>query len=183
MSDAITIREATPRDADDIARVHAESTRTTYQGIMADEYLASMKVDEWTERRRKDLEDAGDHDVTYVAEVDGQIVGWARGGPERSDDKEYAGELYAIYLLQTNQRKGIGRRLISTMAKHLIEEGMTSMLLWVLAENEGGRRFYEALGGQPAREQYITTGGVQLLEIAYGWKDIRPLAEFADRQD
>ncbi len=179
MSSGIAIREATLDDAEDIARVHVASSRTTYQGIMPDDYLAFIDVEEWMERRRINLENAGEHEVAYVAEVDGRIVGWARGGPERSDDNHYEGELYGLYLLREYQRIGIGRRLISTMAKHLAEEGMTSMFLWVLAENEGARRFYEALGGQPAGEHYITTGGVQLPEVAYGWKDIRLLAEMA----
>ena len=49
------------------------------------------------------------------------------------------------------------------------------MLLWVLAENPS-RGFYEALGGAEVRQETITIGGTELVEIAYGWSDISPLA-------
>ena len=49
----------------------------------------------------------------YVAENDaGEIVGFACGGPERSGDPVYTGELYGIYVLPEYHRRGIGRRWI-----------------------------------------------------------------------
>jgi hypothetical protein len=50
------------------------------------------------------------------------------------------------------------------------------MLVWVFAANPC-RAFYEALGGRYVREQEITIGGAQLREVAYGWSDLRGLAE------
>jgi hypothetical protein len=46
---------------------------------------------------------------------------------------------------------------------------------WVLAANPS-RAFYAALGGQRVDEKSVTLGGVQLVEVAYGWPDIRGLA-------
>ena len=48
------------------------------------------------------------------------------------------------------------------------------MLVWVLADNPS-RGFYQALGGVQIRQQTITVGGAELLEIAYGWSNISPL--------
>ncbi len=48
------------------------------------------------------------------------------------------------------------------------------MLVWVLAENPS-RRFYEVLGGKQLCEQEITIGGVTLVEVAYGWKNLHRL--------
>jgi 16S rRNA U516 pseudouridylate synthase RsuA-like enzyme len=45
----------------------------------------------------------------------------------------------------------------------------------VLAENQQARRFYEALGGSIVGEQRITIGGAELLELAYGWRDLDAL--------
>ncbi len=88
-----------------------------------------------------------------------------RGGPERSGDPVYTGELYAIYLLEGWQRRGIGRRLTIEVVRQLTQQGLTSLLVWVLAENPS-RRFYEALGGRQVREKLEMTGGVQLIEVA-----------------
>lgn len=135
------IRHADTGDAAGIGKVHAESWRTTYRGIVPDRYLDAIDEDEWSERQRRNLTEAPDDVVSLVAEVEGQIVGWAVGGPNREPDLDYAGELYAIYLLPEHQRSGIGLRLT-------VDTGMGSMAVWVLAENHQARRFYETLGAE-----------------------------------
>ena len=60
-------------------------------------------------------------------------------------------------------------------AKSLIESGMNSMLLWVLAENWPARRFYEAIGGEYISEQQLRIGNTQLPEVSYGWKTLSQL--------
>lgn len=123
------------------------------------------------------LADANRPEFVYVAENDdGQIIGFVSGGPERSGDAIYKGELYAIYVLAEHQGKGIGRGLARVTCHRLIEQGMTTMLVWVLDTNPW-RAFYEALGGKPAREKQETIGDATLTEVGYGWEDIRRLAE------
>ena len=86
---AIHIREAVVADAGPIARAHVDSWRTTYPGIVPDDHLASLDVKEREDRWRVILE-AVSHDFTYVAESqEGEIVGFASGGPERSGDSLY----------------------------------------------------------------------------------------------
>ena len=50
------------------------------------------------------------------------------------------------------------------------------MLLWVLQDNHPARRFYESMGGEHVDEKTITIGGTDLIEVAYGWKDIAEIA-------
>ena len=172
----VHIREATVTDAAAIARVHVDSWRTTYPGIVPKEYLASLDVKERENRWRVILEVVG-QDFTYVAQgQEGEVVGFAGAGPERSNDPVYRGELYAIYLLEEYQRRGIGRLLTAAVVSRLVGSSMHSMLTWALAENAPTRLFYEALGGQYVRQQDITIGGASLVEVAYGWKDISSLA-------
>jgi GNAT superfamily N-acetyltransferase len=111
----------------------------------------------------------------------GNIVGFASGGPERSGDPVYTGEVYAIYLLERWQGQGIGRQLTITLVRQLIQRGFTSLLIWVLADNPS-RRFYEALGGQPVRDRLEMTGGIELTDVAYGWLDARTLIDAHVRQ-
>ena len=173
----IHIREAVIADAGTIAGVHSESWRTTYPGIVPDGYLASIDLGEWERQRRDQLANSGDREYSYVATDQGQIIGWAIGGPERSGDKEYEGELYAIYLLDNYQRRGLGRQLTEAVVSSLVESGMRSILTWVLTDNMPARRFYEALGGRYLREQKIIIGGASLFEVAYGWRDLSSLAQ------
>ena len=50
------------------------------------------------------------------------------------------------------------------------------MLLWVLKDNHPARRFYELMGGEYVAQKTITIGGTDLIEMAYGWKDITEIA-------
>ena len=168
------IRRALSSDAPGIARVHVESWHSTYAGVVPDDYLATLDVTERERVWRRLIAD--ESTVTYVAEYqrDG-IVGFVSGGPARADDMGYTGELYAIYLLEQHQRLGIGRSLVRELCAWLLTEGLTTMYTWVLEENPS-RRFYESLGGTEFKCQTITIGGRDIMEVAYGWDDISPLA-------
>ena len=52
---------------------------------------------------------------------------------------------------------------------------MNSMLLWVFADNQPERSFYESLGGVLVARDGFELGGRWLLEAAYGWKDLEVL--------
>ena len=169
------IRRALPSDAPGIARVHVESWRSTYVGIVPDDYLASLDCRERERIWRRLIADDGQ--VTYVAQHKRVgIVGFVNGGSAREDDMAYTGELYAIYLLeqQQQQRQGIGQRLVAELCSWFLSEGLTSMYTWVLEENTS-RRFYESLAGIEFKRQTITIGGRDVVEVAYGWDDITPL--------
>lgn len=174
---SIRIRKANPADAGLMARVHIDSMRTTYKGIMPDEYLASLsyggRESRWVQILTADRAPASN----LVAETDGgEIVGFAGGGPEREGDSTYRGELYAIYLLEEHQRKGLGRRLVSAFARQLLTDGYDSMLVWVLEENHPARQFYESLGGKQVGRKTILSGNPDVIEVSYGWTDIGDLA-------
>ena len=140
------MREAVEADARAMARVHVESWRTTYRGIVPDDYLASLSVDEREGRWQRILAYPGES-RSFVSEDNADaIFGFASGGPDRDGDPDFAGELWSIYLLASHQHRGAGAALVARVAEDLIERGLRSMLVWVLAENPY-RRFYEKLGG------------------------------------
>ena len=170
------IREATPIDAPGIARVHIDSWRTTYKGLMPEHIIASRSY-EYRERLwTRILTEQQAQTFVYVAEEDGEIVGFVSGGANRDNDSIYKGELQAIYILKAYQGKGLGQRLASALVVRLMEQGYTSMLLWVLTGNHQARRFYEALGGKKVAERQEEMGDAMLDELAYGWDNITPLA-------
>jgi GNAT superfamily N-acetyltransferase len=86
------------------------------------------------------------------------------------------GELYAIYLLQNAQRRGLGTLLV----RELRARGFGSMAVWVLAANPF-RKFYEALGGKVVDEQQIERGGQSFTESAYGWQDLNTFGDTGKR--
>lgn len=171
------IRPARVEDAPGIARVHIDSWRTTYKGIIPDDYLANLSYERNAQNRVRILSNPETRERIYVAQdASGRIVGFISGGPERENDPIYKGEIYAIYVLDEFQGRGLGRRLTQALVEGLLHDGMHAMLVWVLVNNPA-RCFYEALGGQELRTQPIEIGGAMLEEVAYGWQDISELAK------
>jgi GNAT superfamily N-acetyltransferase len=166
------IREATHNDVPAISRVHVDTWRTTYQGIVPDEYLANLSYERRANGWCQILSNAPeDGNFTYVAEGEpGEIVGFANGGVERTGDSVYKGELMAIYVRQSHQGKGIGRCLVRAFAKRLHLAGINSMMVWVLVDNPACQ-FYAAFGGKPFHKKELAIGGKLLVEVAYGWTD------------
>ena len=170
------IRAARPEDGGGIARVHVESWRTTYQGLVPEEYLAGLSIEQRREAWRRRLEVVDGPGFAVVAEEeDGEIVGFAAGGPERDGTHGFAGELYAIYLLQGRQGRGIGQMLFDAVVAGLMARGTRDMMLWVVEENPS-RGFYDRMGGQVFARKLDTIGGAALFEVAYGWSDLSALS-------
>ena len=169
------IRQVKATDAASIAKVNTDSWKTTYSGILPQEYLDSISYEQRTSFWQARLSDPNKQWAGwfyYVAEDEnGDIVGFAGGGPERTGNQRFSSELGAIYLLGSYQRQGIGRKLMAKIVLRLKQQGHKSMLVWVLEANHN-RSFYEALGGQRVAERHVNIGGVNLVEVAYGWHDL-----------
>lgn len=166
------IRKAHPNDAAGIAKVQVDSWRTTYKGIVPDDFLQQLSY----EKREEVWREATKSTLVFVAEEEnGQIVGFICGGKERSGKYEgYDGELYAIYILKEYQDRGIGTLLVKELSKAMSESGFRSMIVLVLDENPA-TYFYEALGGKLIGYDEIEIGGMPLKERVYGWRELRNL--------
>lgn len=166
------VRQARIEDADSIARVHVESWKTTYIGIVPDAYLASLTPESRTEMWKKWLN--GGKALTFVAEDATGVFGFVSGGKARDTIDGYDAELYAIYVLQQKQRHGVGRSLVRKLAEALRGNGFRSLIVWVLAKNPSVD-FYVRLRGAPVGEKEIEIGGARLTEIAFGWTSLDDL--------
>lgn len=166
------IRAADVNDALAISRVHVDTWRITYAGIVPDEHLAGLSYERAATKWGEYLSNQKSEDATFVAEAPQVgIVGFASCGPVREILSGFDCELYTMYLLKAFQRLGYGRLLVATAARHLLDHGYHSMLLWSLKDNPACG-FYERLGGVGAGEKRIELGGKLLPELAYGWTDL-----------
>jgi|SRR4029077_4683225 len=167
----ISIRAATEHDAVAISHVHVQSWRTTYAGIVPEEYLATLNEAErvllWREWLTRDI-------PVYIADLDGETVGFISGGAIREPVQTYDAELYAIYLLEQAQRQGIGTALLKKLAESLSSAGYRGMIVWVLEKNPS-RYFYERSSAQIVTAKDIQIGGVMLSEVSYGWPDLQAI--------
>jgi GNAT superfamily N-acetyltransferase len=174
---ALIIRRAELNDARAIAEVQVDTWRTTYRGIMSDDFLAALSYEQREAAWRRVLSDLDPIRLGYVATDHSEtVIGFIHGGPEREGGSECGGEIYAIYVLEAFQRRAVGRRLTATLAQKLVDAGLLSLLVWVLEKNHF-RAFYEALGGQLLGQKQITVEGGPSVEVAYGWRNAQVLIE------
>lgn len=166
------IRQAKQTDAKGIAKVQVDSWETTYKDIVPDEYLSNMTY----EAREEKWKDIIPQTTVFIAETnDGEVVGFAGGGKERTGKyPDFEGELYAIYILEEYQGKGIGRLLVEAVVEDLKQKKIFSMTVQVLAENNS-RLFYESLGAEKIGTDELEISGKQLDSLIYGWKNINTI--------
>ena len=171
----LVLRVASPLDAGALARVHRESWRTTYAGILPLEVIARHAGQKSEASWRGRLGASRGINATWIAERPGEgLLGLASCGPARAPIEGLDAEIYALYVLQSAQRRGIGRELVRASARHFVRNGYFGFYLWVLKANRA-RLFYEALGGEEIAERTERLGGHPFAEVAYGWHDLAAL--------
>jgi GNAT superfamily N-acetyltransferase len=143
----VTVRLAGAADADEIGRIQVETWRAAYTGLIPDEAVAAFDVAARRRLWREGLaRTPGPGSATFVVEDSGEVVGFASVGAARDVGTEREAELYAIYLHPSRWDRGIGRALLQRAEESMRSSGFREAVLWVLAGNERGERFYRAAG-------------------------------------
>ena len=181
--DSIHFRQAVIDDAPELARVLIETNATTFRGLVPDECLTALSMEESITNWRRALSAGGLGHGRFliVAEHIGsegerrQLVGYVLAGG-KTETEAYERELNVLMVDTPWQRQGIGRALVARAAAELRRQGVKSMLVGVQADNPN-RAFYERLGGRPAGRRPLDWAGYETEEILFGWADIAPLAK------
>ena len=177
------IRRARIDDAEAIARIHVGAWRESYASLMPPEALSALNIEEraarWREVFRACEED--DASAVFLALDDEESPsGFGACGRQRSPRLAEAGfpvEFSTLYLLRRAQRRGLGRAMMSAMARHLIAQGYSRASGWVFRDYPPARLFHEMLGGERTGiDGEWTILGVTLPDISYGYRDISKLA-------
>ena len=109
------------------------------------DYLRHISYEK-QEQDWRDLLSSTMDDLLHCAKTDaGEILGYPLGRSGINEVPPYDSALVALHVRRTYQGQGIGRRLVSVMAKQLMQRGCTSLMLLVLKEDVS-RGFYEHLG-------------------------------------
>jgi ribosomal protein S18 acetylase RimI-like enzyme len=129
-----------PADAEAIARLHLESWRETYEGMIPPVMLADADLADRTARWRSYLDISGY--PTFLAQAEGAAAGFIRAGRLGESLAEGAdGHIYALYILQRFHRRGIGRKLMGLAAEAWLQQGGKAFSVGVVSANLGARAF------------------------------------------
>jgi ribosomal protein S18 acetylase RimI-like enzyme len=170
----IRIRRATEDDIPGIAKVLVETWKSTFRGMLPDDFLDGMSYARQEQRHRRTF---AIPETTYHVAVDAlteAIVGFANGGPIRHPLFAYQNELYAIYVLDAYQGQRIGTHLLRAAVSDLRRSGRQGLVVWVLASNPN-RAFYERHRGRLVSTKPITLGSATVDQVAFAWDDLRSL--------
>jgi GNAT superfamily N-acetyltransferase len=104
-----------------------------------------------------------------VAEVDGQVVGFAFTRPSDDADADDAtGELDGFYVDPASWGLGAGRALLAASVVRLRAAEFRDATLWTAAQNHRPRRIYEAAGWRiDGTDRRRAFGGVEFVEVRY----------------
>jgi GNAT superfamily N-acetyltransferase len=152
------VRPAAAGDGPALGGIHVRAWQDAYRGLMSDGYLdglsATARAGLWT----RTIAAPPPGTQLWVAEREGQLVGFAGGGPPRSPDAPDALELYVLNVDPPAHRAGAGTALLEAFAAWAKQGGAGQLLLWVVRENARARAFYERRG-------WRADGGAQRTEV------------------
>ncbi len=95
--------------------------------------------------------------------ADGDVVGFVRFGDDPGDARN--GHVYALYVLPSEHRRGVGRSLLDLALAELAARGQQTVTLWVFEANAPARGFYASAGFAP--------DGGRRVEPEYGAQEVR----------
>jgi GNAT superfamily N-acetyltransferase len=143
-----TIRLATPADLPALGRLGALLMRTHHQ------FDAQRFMDPGTDpaggyawflgRQLKD-----DDVVIFVAEQDGDVIGYVYAGLEPISWKELrdaCGFIHDIVVNERERRSGTATALIEKAVEWLRERGAPRVMLWTAEQNAGAQQLFAKLG-------------------------------------
>lgn len=163
----VSIRDAKASDKWEVAAVHVRSWQAAYEGLLPDDFLSGLKIEDRAARYSFGEGDSDDP-VTKVA-IDGdKIVGFVTCGTYRDPLISGYGEVYALYVDPQYWKRGLGRELLDSSIDHLSRMRFGKAYLWVLEGNRRAIAFYESVGwfaDGTVRSEVI--GGVPVGEIRY----------------
>lgn len=137
----ITVRPAVPDDADAIVAIRNTSWREAYAHLLSADFLANLVDD--SEMFRVGIARAR-LSVTVVAELDGEVIGYAFAGPPPDDEdapRDWC--LRHIYQHARAHGTGTGQALLDAAV------GDRPAYLWTAEDNPRALAFYRRNGFVP----------------------------------
>jgi phosphinothricin acetyltransferase len=136
------IRDAVPGDAECCAAIYAPYVRDTAISFEIDPPSAAEMAGR--------IADAQRAHAWLVLEVDGQVIGYAYGGPFMARAAYDWAAAVSVYLEPGRRRSGAGRALYEVLVERLTARGHRVLLAGITLPNEASTGLHRALGFEPA---------------------------------
>lgn len=171
--DEIIIRPLKKEDVVGAASIKINGWKEAYKGIVDDNHLESLSLEEQTKKFEKCI---GDNNF-IVAVLNNEVVGFCRFVFDNSfsSNIDYIDcELSAIYVHPNLKGKGIGTKMFNHVLKEFYNNDKETMILWCLKNNFNSIEFYKHMGGEIKELKLAQIGNKEYEEvgIVYNIKDL-----------
>lgn len=157
------IREATQADVEGITLVAEATWHAAYADVLNEETIDAALAEWYDPEATREL--VARADVTYlVTEAEDEVVGYVSGGPT---ERGGVASLGAIYVAPEHWGEGIGTALYEALADQCRDDGLESIRVRVLEDNEMGRSFYRTHGFELVEYRNIELFDEEATECLY----------------
>ena len=138
------LRPAAADDAAETARIHVETWRAAYPGLLPEQEIRSISIEQRLGFWKGVLAKPNGWRIDLAVD-DANVVGFCSYGSAR-DIGDASAEIYALYVHPDRWRRGAGRLLCERAVAAAAEREHRAITLWVVKGNDRACRFYERLG-------------------------------------
>lgn len=160
--ESIAFRDATAADIPALAELHVTTWNATYMTTRGP--TVAVRRSQWEQVFAKN---DGSWFVLVLENAAGVLIGFAWGKPHRGHDG-FDGELSKMYLRWEYHGLGLGRLMMSHIARRFLDRGISSFCLYAETSNPT-IGFYDRMGGERLLDEHGRFTG------AYGWRDVEAL--------
>jgi GNAT superfamily N-acetyltransferase len=138
-------RIATFQDYHSIAKLHIDSWKNSYRGILSDDYLDNRveaeRMNYWHDR----MKNPKVNQVILLCEETGSLLGFV--GFYVDDDEVLGTYIDNLHVQKELKGQGIGKLILQEVVKWIKQNAQyQKMYLWVYEANHSARVFYQKVG-------------------------------------
>jgi len=140
----------------DISVAHVAAWQRAFRGILSDEQLDNLQVDDFAKGWQHNIYKKGRTNLIWVAAND-KAVGFVSFGKPYNKEEKINSEIYGFYVHPDFWKKRIGYQLMkNAVLKISKQENFNGVILWTMTKNLASRNFYERFGYFPTKETRIS---------------------------
>jgi ribosomal protein S18 acetylase RimI-like enzyme len=164
------VRDALSQDARRCAEVHISSWRAGYDGLLPDDYLHGLTVEDrlpWWKEILAAPPEARELAIAVVEDETGEVCGFGSVRVDPSDAR--SAEVGQLYVDPSAWGTGVAELLMARLLADLVAQGVEDVTLRVALGNSRACRFYERGGWRrvEASERTEEVWGVEVLTLEY----------------
>lgn len=161
-----------------VANLHINSWRTTYRGMLPDDFLEkAVEVERYNFWKQRLELPSQDQLVLLAEEDDNTYLGFIC--IRLNADKQWGTMIDNLHVATNEKGKGIGTQLMEEATTWILDQAPNDgVWLWAYEQNKPARCYYEGLLGREVETCMLpSTAGNSVSSIRYAWESPQQLLD------